>query len=121
MIYLKNRIYMMSIDNFTFWDIVSAEIPFTDWTNTKIRPVLILYKDKEDYLVLRISSILPSMEDLDIKLVPNSENNLKTESIIKLKKIGLFNKYVLRKKIGILNWFQKDIVKKHMKKFVDIF
>jgi hypothetical protein len=99
----------MNIDNFKFWDIVSAEIPFTDWKTTKIRPILILKKEREDYLVLRISSVISSKEDFDIELSPDAINNLKITSLIKIGKIGLFHKYIMRK------------LKENMKKFIDSF
>ena len=110
----------MNIDkSFVFWDIVAAEIPFTDGNSTKIRPILVLKRDREDYLVLRISSIIHSKDSYDIELLPDFENNLKSISLLKIGKIGLFHKYILRKKIGNISTLQKVQLKKNMKCFIE--
>ena len=47
---------MKNTDNFTFWDIILAEYNFTDNSNSKLRPILVLFKDWEDITILKITS-----------------------------------------------------------------
>ena len=94
-----NQMHMKNIDNLTFGDIALAELPYTDGTKTKIRPVLILARDKNDYLLMKITSITDSKEQLDIEISSNYENNLEAISVIKVKKISTYSKEILLQKL----------------------
>lgn len=97
-----NLISMKIIDSYRFGDIVAATIPFSDGGMTKVRPVFILNKDKNDYLTIRMTSNIANKDSYDIEVIPDGENNLRISSLIKIKKISCFAKELFLKKIGRL-------------------
>ncbi|MDR2541255.1 MAG: type II toxin-antitoxin system PemK/MazF family toxin [Candidatus Peribacteria bacterium] len=109
---------MKNIDNFSFGDIVIASMPFSDGTSEKIRPVLILAKDREDYLFLKITTQIQKSEPFDIVLSPDSENHLKSISLIKTKKISTYTKEILHQKVGTLSDEDKQKVKANLISFL---
>jgi len=112
---------MNNIDNLTFGDIVIADLPFSDGSRTKIRPVLILAKDKYDYLVMKISSVIEKQDVLDILIDSDDENKLLEKSVFKIKKIWHFSKEILWKKIGKLSLQDSKEIKSTLVKFVQSF
>lgn len=112
---------MKIIDNFSFGDIIIARIPFSDKSNTKIRPVLVLAKDRDDYLLMKISSVLNKKSNWDIVIPMNLSNWLRSDSIFKIKKIWSFSKEILWKKIGKLSLQDSKEIKSTLVKFVQSF
>ena len=110
---------MRDIDNLIFGDIALAELPYTDGSKTKIRPVLILTRDKNDYLLMKITSITDKKEQLDIEVSGDYENNLEAISVIKVKKISTYSKEILLQKLWVLWDKECGIVRKNLKEFVD--
>lgn len=110
---------MKSIDNLTFGDIAVAKLPYTDGTNTKIRPVLILSRDRNDYLLIKITSIVDKKESLDIEISRDNENNLEETSLIKIKKIWTYSKEILLQSTGSLSHKDCELVRKNLKEFID--
>ncbi|USN57741.1 MAG: type II toxin-antitoxin system PemK/MazF family toxin [Candidatus Peribacteria bacterium] len=91
---------MKSIDNFTFGDIILADYVFSDNSDSKLRPVLVLFRDGDDYTVMKITSKYQQNDDFTISLEPDTINNIKMLSYIKIKKITTFHKSLfLEKKI----------------------
>ena len=78
---------LANIDNLVFGDIVIADLPYTDNSKTKIRPVLILSKDRDDYLLMKISSIVEKKETHDLIIIRDEENKLEGSSVFKTRKI----------------------------------
>lgn len=110
---------MKITDNYIFGDIVAGQIPFSDGSETKIRPVLILEKDKEAYLMLRITGNISNKEKYDLHLNTDTTNNLRAESLIKIKKIWNYSKKILTQKIWHLSPEHKREVKSALKSFID--
>lgn len=110
---------MRDIDSLTFGDIALAELPYSDWSRTKIRPVLILAKDKNDYLLMKITSVTDNKEPLDLEVHEDIENNLGEISVIKIKKIWNYSKEILLKKLWILDFKNCQIIKNNFKQFID--
>jgi hypothetical protein len=103
---------MSSTDNFTFWDIILAEYTFTDNSQSKLRPVLVLFKDFEDITVLKITSQIQELDDFTLLLEPDEENKIKITSYIKIKKITTFHERLfLKKKIWTISKEQKEILR----------
>ena len=90
-------------------DIVLIPVPFSDLTNRKQRPVLIISNDSynkatEDIVVVAITS---QLKDLDYSVVIESkdlvEGELKTKSAVRTDKVYTPSKVIVRKKFGQVN------------------
>jgi len=98
-------IIMRDIDNLIFGDIALAELPYTDGSKTKIRPVLILTRDKNDYLLMKITSITDKKEQLDIEVSGDYENNLEAISVIKV----IYFHFIIHSQINYSNYYRSSI------------
>ncbi|MFD1737782.1 type II toxin-antitoxin system PemK/MazF family toxin [Bacillus salitolerans] len=90
-------------------DIVLILVPFSDLTNRKQRPVLIISNDDynkitEDIVVVAITS---QLRDLDYSVVIEEANldegTLKTTSAVRADKVYTLSKNIVRKKFGKVN------------------
>ncbi|WP_156290116.1 type II toxin-antitoxin system PemK/MazF family toxin [Oceanobacillus salinisoli] len=90
-------------------DIVLIPIPFSDLTNSKQRPVLVISRDcynkmTEDIVVAAITS---KLRNLDYSVIIDSkdltEGELKVRSEIRADKIYTLSKEIIRKKFGQVN------------------
>lgn len=72
-------------------DIVLLPFPFAEFTNRKVRPAVVVCETNDKYkdiVVCAISSIVPSnIGKFEILILPDKENNLRAESIIKVDRI----------------------------------
>lgn len=106
-------IYIMNINRFV------NKIPFSNLEETKIRPVFIILKDRDDYLLMKITSNISNKSDFDLHIEMDNLNNLKSNSIIKVLKIGSFSKEILKRKIWELDYNSKNLVKKNLVDFIN--
>ena len=84
-------------------DIILVALPFTDLTETKVRPALVLADLEEDLLCCFISSNIQNKSKNDI-LVPKDQNNhLKTDSLIKCAKLFTIHSDLIDRRIGSLD------------------
>src|SRR5665213_3532540 len=76
--------------------IILVPFPFSELTNIKVRPAVVigLTKDKyADLIVCAISSVIPEAQNKnEMLLKPDSVNNLRVESIIKIDRIVTLKK-----------------------------
>lgn len=103
---------------YVFGDIVSINVAFSNQTETKVRPVCILARDKQDYVFLHMTSQLDNIS-WDPVIIPDISNNLKTSTRIKIKKISTYHESLFRKKIGSLSPTDKNNVQKKLRDFVN--
>ena len=83
--------------------IVLIKVFFTDLSEFKIRPVLILKKyEKFDYMFLPITSNL-NKKWIRINKEDLSEWNLEKESVILIPKFGIINKNLILKELAKVN------------------
>ncbi|MDQ0157825.1 type II toxin-antitoxin system PemK/MazF family toxin [Robertmurraya andreesenii] len=89
-------------------DIVLIPIPFSDLTNRKQRPILIISNDNynrmtEDIVVVAITSHLT---DLDYSVIIESkdlnESELKVTSAVRADKVYTLSKSIIKKSLGML-------------------
>ena len=85
--------------------IVLVPFPFTDMTNTKIRPALVVYVGKKDAIVAFISSKIPDFADETEVIIKSHDQSfkktgLKTSSVIKLDKITTIDKSLIYGELG---------------------
>ena len=104
-------------------DIVLIPFPFSGFSNVKIRPALVIRetKDRHNDLVLcaissQVSLILSENEYI---VQPDSLNNLRTESIIRVDRIFTMKKENVIAILGKLNVSQLKTFKTIFKSLVD--
>lgn len=81
-------------------DIVSVYFPFSDLSNTKRRPALILHVRYDDVILAFITSKINSQGDTNISVLKSDYNNLQMDSSLVLEKIFTGNKSLIKGKIG---------------------
>lgn len=84
-------------------EIVLARIYFTDFSEFKIRPVLVLKNyQKEDFLYLPLSTNL-NLDGIIITEEDLVEGFLREKSVVVIPKIGILHRDLVTVKIGVLN------------------
>ena len=101
-------------------DIVLVEFPFTDLKGSKLRPAVILLKNRFDYVICFITSNIKIKETYDILLFPTLINGLKIQSIIKTNKIMTIDKTIVKGKIGYLNTNEITVLNKNLSLLFEI-
>ena len=81
---------------------MSVLFPFTDLSNSKRRPALVLHIWKDDVILAFITSNLNSPGDDNIVIPKSNINNLQVDSLIVLQKIFTGNRSLIKGKIGKL-------------------
>ncbi len=88
------------------WEIVLTVFPFTDLSGEKVRPAVILSEQPkdDDVIVAFISSQLIFRDKVDVlieRLSPEfQKTGLKTDSIVRLRKMAAINKKIILGKLG---------------------
>jgi mRNA interferase MazF len=116
---------MMSVKNskkqYKKGDIVLVPFPFTDLEGQKLRPAVVLGKNGDsDYIFCFISSQNNKVKPNEIKIQPDSKNNLKTESKIISSKICTLDQKVVIGQLGILTKEQIDKNNKNLRKIFSL-
>jgi mRNA interferase MazF len=90
---------------FTVGDMVVVPFPYTDLSNSKMRPALIITEiDNNDYILLQITSQrYDDRFSIAINKGDLSEGYLKFDSFVKFSKIFTGNDEIISKSIGKLN------------------
>ena len=88
-------------------NIILVPFPFSELTNIKVRPAVVISttKDKyEDVIVSAISSVIPdSISANEIIIESNSINNLRVKSVLKVDRIVTIKKESVIAMIGSLS------------------
>ncbi len=89
-------------------EIVLVPFPFAELTSIKIRPAVVVCVTKDgrqDITVCSISSVLPQrpLSSNEILLSPDSVNNLRTKSVLKVDRISTLREYKIVSRVGKLN------------------
>ncbi len=102
------------------YKVVLVNFPFTEKTETKSRPVLLLtngsYGRHKIILIAYITSKDPENIPSEVKIHKSAKNMLKKNSIIKLHKIANIPEYAVRGELGELTRKESDEVKTKLKK-----
>ena len=102
---------------YKFGDIVLFHFPFSDSSETKKRPALIIKDTKDgDVIVSRITSQLKDTTE-DIEIVKWKESGLLIISTIRIHKIATINKKLIERKLGSLSKLDCDKVLGEIKRF----
>jgi mRNA interferase MazF len=77
-------------------DIVLVPFPFSELTNIKVLPAVVISTTKDKYkdvIVSAISSVVPEiLSSNEILITPNSSNGLRIKSVIKVDRIVTIKK-----------------------------
>jgi mRNA interferase MazF len=79
-----------------------ADIPFTDGSASKIRPVLVLWLDAADVVVAAVTST-PPRSATDVILVDWELEGLRVTSTVRLSRLDCMEQILLRRKLGSLS------------------
>ena len=108
---------MRNTGKYVFWDIILVEYEFAEWTGSKLRPVVVLFRDMDDYTILKMTTKGSESNDA-LALVPDDENCLKSPTYIKMGKINTFHETLFLKRIGKISSAQRATVKKYLMEFI---
>ena len=104
-------------------DILLVPFPFAEFTNRKVRPcvVICITKDKfHDAVVSAISSVIPDeINANEILLEPDSSNNLRKPSIIKVDRIVTVKSSDIIARIGELSNKNRNEFKEKFQNLVE--
>jgi mRNA interferase MazF len=87
---------MMTIHPGDFW---VAEIPFTDGSASKKRPVLVLWLDGQDVVVAAVTSAAPRTLT-DVSLVDWRASGLRIPSTVRLSRLDCLEQFLLLFRLG---------------------
>lgn len=103
-------------------NIILVPFPFSELTNIKVRPAVVISttKDKyEDVIVSAISSVIPdSISANEIIIESNSVNNLWVNSVLKVDRIVTIKKESVIAMIGNLSEYELNLFKSVFKDLV---
>jgi mRNA interferase MazF len=88
-----------------------AEIPYTNASASKIRPVLILWNDSADVVVAAVTSATPR-STTDVILEKWSEAGLRVPSTVRLSRLDCLEQSLLRRRLGIISRIDADELRK---------
>ena len=92
----------------TIGDIAIAPFPFADSDETKLRPVVVVSALPHGaYLVVFVTSTNKIESAYDITLAPNTINNLKVPSRIRVNRMTVVSGDLLVRKLGTLSSAEK--------------
>ncbi len=101
-------------------DIILIPFPFTNLSDTKIRPCLVLLESEFDVTVSFITTQTGWNDNNAVTIKPLSTNGLKKESAIRLNKLSTIDKELIIGKIGVLNEAEKKIVNQKLKEIFQL-
>jgi mRNA interferase MazF len=79
-----------------------ADIPFTDGSAAKIRPVLVLWLDAADSVVAAVTSAAPRSAS-DVPLQDWQAEGLRVASAVRLSRLDCLEQNLLRRKLAVLS------------------
>lgn len=85
-----------------FGSIVLTDFPFTDLTNSKRRPALVVSTDNDrrtDIVVAYITSV-PRIEPDAAPILPTPGNGLKVPSLVRFDKLATIDKAIIAGRLG---------------------
>ena len=84
-------------------DIVLAPFPYTDLSDNKLRPGLVLFLDDWDVTLVFITSNLDAGSEFDVIVQPDSLNRLRKPSLFKITKLCTIDIELMELKYGSLS------------------
>lgn len=101
-------------------DIVLVPFPFTNLSDVKIRPCLVLIEAEYDVTVSFITTQSGWNDKASVVIKANTGNGLKKDSLIRLNKLATIDKELIHGKIGMLNEEELNSVNKKLKEILQL-
>lgn len=101
-------------------DIILIPFPFSDLSDTKIRPCLVLLESEYDVTVSFITTQRGWHDNNSVAIKPLSTNGLKKDSLIRLNKLATIDKELIMGEIGMLDEADKKIVNQKLKEIFQL-
>ncbi len=106
-------------------EIILIQFPFTNLTESKLRPALALSEKGDDVIVIGIFSRVPeALEESWFRVEETApwfiQTGLKKTSVIKTEKIAVIHKSLVKKKIGSLPGDELTLVKEKLRKALNL-
>ena len=101
-------------------DIVFIRFPFTDLSQTKLRPALVLSSFENDITVSFITSKLYHQEKFDIVINPTKMNGLKKTSVIRVNKIVTLDQSLALGLLGKISSKELNMVNNSLIEFFNL-
>ena len=98
------RIFINNIMNLKKGDIILIPFPYTNLTDVKLRPALVIYVDNdwEDLIILAITSKQSRYKEIMITNADLGEGTLPIDSYIRYTKIATLHNSLVKKKVAYL-------------------
>lgn len=96
-------------------EIVLIPFPFTELTQAKLRPAIVLIENEYDITVSFITSQQKKQESTDVVIYPSKLNGLKKNSLIRLSKIATIDKSLIIGKLGEINLEETLLINERLK------
>ncbi len=97
-----------------FW---IADIPFTNASSSKKRPVLVLWLDGDDLVAAAVTTAKPR-SPMDVALSEWSRSGLIRASTVRLSRLDCLEQSLLLRRIGLISAADADRVKQVWTKYV---
>lgn len=91
--------------------------PFTDLSHKKVRPCIVLAQERDDIVVVFITSVKPKDGEY-ISVVPSKENGIKQVSYIRYTKIATLDQRLALGEIGVLEGKIHNQLRQKLKEFL---
>ena len=101
-------------------EIVLIPFPFTNLTDTKIRPCLVLIEAEFDVTVSFITTQSGWNDKAALAVKPSATNGLKKESLVRLNKLATIDKELILGKIGSLSKDELMAVNQKLKEVLQL-
>ncbi len=101
-------------------DIILIPFPFTNLSDSKIRPCLVLLEAEFDVTVSFITTQTGWNDSHTIAIKPTATNGLKKESLLRLNKLATIDKELIIGKIGALDNQEKSTVNQKLKEIFQL-
>ena len=84
-------------------DLVLILFPFTNLKGSKLRPAVVLAETNLDVTVCFLTTQIGWQEQTDVLLLPNVDNGIKKQSLIRTSKIATIDKVLAKGLLGKLS------------------
>jgi mRNA interferase MazF len=101
-------------------EIVLIPFPFTNLSDVKVRPCLILIETEYDVTVSFITTQTGWNDKASVTIKANAGNGLKKDSLIRLNKLATIDKELIFGKIGILSKEEINLVNQKLKEVLQL-
>ncbi len=101
-------------------DVILIIFPFTDLSGNKLRPALVVGETTADITVLFITTQLKWQENTDVILLPDNNNGIKKQSLLRISKIATLDKTLVKGRLGFIDPMIHDEINGQLRKYLQL-